>query len=76
MECSQFVYTFKYFDFIQPTPPMRKNTCRKDIRHPRPVCAPSLPIIGPIPAEDGAHTETDKKEWLQTTYCLQPHITI
>jgi hypothetical protein len=56
---------------------MRKNTCRKDIRHPRPVCAPSLTVIGSIPGEDGAHTETGKKQGLQTTYCLQPaHITV
>ena len=41
--------------------PMRKNTCRKDICHPRPVCAPSLSDIGSIPGEDGAHPETGKK---------------
>ena len=29
--------------------------CRKDIRHPRPGYAPSLPVIGSIPGEDGAH---------------------
>ena len=29
--------------------------CRKDIRHPRPGCAPSLSVIGSIPGEDGAH---------------------
>ena len=61
MECSQFVHTFKYFDFIQPPPPMRKNTCRKDIRHPRPGCAPSSPGIEPITGKDGAHPETGKK---------------
>ena len=35
--------------------------CRKDIRHPRPGYAPSLPVIGSIPGEDGAHPETGKK---------------
>ena len=43
MECSQFVHTFKYFDFIQPLPPCAKTPAEKiyaiparDVRHPRP----------------------------------------
>ena len=60
MECSQFVHTFKYFDFIQPPPQCAKTPAEK-IRHPRPGCAPSSPGIEPITGKDGAHPETGKK---------------
>ena len=43
MECSQFVHTFKYFDFIQPPPQCAKTPAEKiyaiptrDVRHLRP----------------------------------------
>ena len=77
MECSQFVHTFKYFDFIQPSPQCAKTPAEKiyaiparDVRHLCRISARSRAKMAHIP-------KRVKKQGLQTTYCLQPaHITV